>query len=85
MGVILFLEIAPGSKIDWNGSQCCLLLISGPLSGGRSNFEIREGGSDLPIIVHKHAAVEVEIRLEGAPEGLCLIWFPIIWFWGTPQ
>ena len=85
MGIITLLEIGPGSKIYWVGGECCLLFVSGPLSGGRSDLEIREGGSDFPIIVHKHAAIEVEIRLEGTPEGFSLVWFSIIWLWGTPQ
>ena len=55
------------------------LLVSGPLSGRRSNLEIREGGSNFSIIICKHAAVEIKICFEGAPEGFGLVWFPIIW------
>ena len=61
MGVVTLLEIGPGSKIDWISSECCLLFVSGPLSGGCSDLEIHEGGSDFSIIIRKHAAVEVEI------------------------
>ena len=61
MGIITLLEIGPRSKIYWISGEGCLLFVSGPLSGGCSDLEIREGGSDFPIIVHKHAAVEVEI------------------------
>ena len=85
MGIVTLLESGPCSKIYWIGGECCLLFVSGPLSGGRSNLEICEGGSDLSIIVRKHAAIEVEIRLEGTPEGFSLVWLPIIGFWGAPQ
>ena len=85
MGVVTLLERGPGSKIYWIGGECCFLFVSGLLSSGRSNLEIREGGSDLPVIVRKHAAIEVEIRFESTPEGFSLIWFSIIRLWGTPQ
>jgi hypothetical protein len=73
VGFVTLLESGPRPKIYWVGSKCCFLFVSGPFSGRRSDLEVREGSSNFPVIVRKHAAIEVEIRFESTPEGFSLV------------